>query len=603
MRKGNRTFWLSILGGVLGIAFLSFGCRVPIRLSVDVKPATIYAGDKLEPKDFQVKSKTLFGFGDIVSNFEVFTEDGNERVAIQWEHLRKFVNVRPVKAKKVTAVYEGSLYVGQVPDVEKLQVQAVYEDGTQKVVESVWIDHQVVPNRKEAYSFLVHTGIQDVKTEKHDVVAPDSMSASYLGDAVVGERFYWEKVCVSLHYPDNTTFRTHEFLVHSHDNVVYTEKKQQIRDLSYPKYLNEEMDLFAITPYGTTKFHLAPKQVNALIGHYGKPVYEGDMLQEKDVSVTMQTEQYGDVPVTEYRFVNPGCVTTDMNIRIPTRFGTAWLSLTPVKVTSVYPILPNDVQEGDEVVLNGIRLVYEDGKELELHTSDVQFLNLPSTWKQKQTVWFIWHQNQYAMTVEAVSREVLEHRGEEKGVVYDASDETVKTLSLICQRLGDKDMDLNAQELGLMLNRYELYGAGRGGSGDDLLNYVLDSGYWGSRDSILSIIQNSKPNKNVLQMVQDTLYHGYRVFPTYVDERISSSVFSEYTDVILQKDTLVLQDTTGESVYLYTTDDSSGYLYGYSERAYERVHGRKPDGIVLEPNTTIDMDDAEAGIQIVMPEE
>lgn len=601
MKRGNRTLWLSVLGGVLGAVAIYFGCTVPICLSVDIKPKTIYAGDLLDSDDFSVRTKTLFGFSETVSNFEVFAKNGNENVSIQWEHLRKSMDVNPVKAKDIKVEYQKPMYVGQIPDVQSLEVTATYENKKVKPVESIWIDPVVVPNVNGEYSFWVHTGMKDVRCPSQQVVAPDSMSASYLGDAVVGEKFYWEKVNVQLHYPDDTTFRTNEFVVNHQDDKVYMDLKDDLTQLSYPKYLSEEMDLFAITPYGTTKFHIAPKQENTLVAQYNGTIYEGDMLQKEKVSVMMHTDAYGDVAVSEYRFDNPGCVTTDMTIRIPTRFGVVPLVIQPVKVQSVFPILPNDIQENDKAVLNGIRMVYEDGKEFELDVSDVQFLNLPKKWKQKQTVWFIWHQNQYSMNVEVVSKEVLQHRGVEKGIKYDISDKTAQMLTLICQRLGDKDMDLNANELALMLNRYELYGNGPEGSSDDLLNYVLDSGYWGSRDSILSIIENSKPNENVLQMVKDTLANGYRTLPSYVDERVSSAVFSIYTDVILQKDMLIPQDTIDVNVYLYTTDDSSGYLYGYSENAYEKTYGRKPTGIQIEEDT-LPMNGADDEIQITVPE-
>lgn len=565
----KRCIIFGAIASVLLIILLWFGFTVPVRLSVKQVTDTVYAGDKLSTKDFTVKTRTLFGIGHYYDRYSIVADDGNFYVNISVDNLqtRKRVN-NVVKATELIATYDGSAYVGQPADINKVTLTAKYEDGTSKNVENKWIYPEPVGNSKDKYKLNVDSPIGNAYADV-DIVKPDSMNASYGTRAVIGDKFKQSRVVVKLHYPDNTEYQIHDFVISdsktdsSGVDISYRDVKKSAKSLSYPSYFSKDVTLFAISPYGAVSFEIHPEEMDAIVGHYADTVYVGDKLDKNKVSVTMTKDGKKDIKVTDYLFTSPGYVTMDMSVRIPTRYGIAKLKLEPVKIKDV-SIDTGDTIEGQTATINGdVVLTYNDGTQKSLKQSDVKFLNKPDTWSTSQKIWMQWHGCEFSVTVNAVPKKVADLRDgiSLQQTKYKASNKVIKKLALICRRAAGDDLEANSYEIALMLNRYEAYGNGDA-TGQGLLDYVLTSGYWGDAEGIESSIKDKGENDDIDAVIRDAVCNGYRRLPSCVDERLPNaveSIQSSSGDDDIQLETTMVRTSSGKSLYLYV--EKSGNMY------------------------------------------
>ena len=544
----KRCIVFGALGAVLLFITIWFGFTVPIRLSVKQLADTVYAGDTLTTKDFKVKTRTLFGVGHDVSKYSLIADDGNLYVNISVDnlHIRKRVN-NVVKATELTASYDGNAYVGQPADINRVTLTAKYEDGNSKSVDNKWIYPEPVGNSKDKYKLNVDSPIGNAYADV-DTIKPDSMNASYGTRAVIGDKFKQSRVVVKLHYPDNTEYQIHDFVISdsktdsSGVDISYNDVKKSAKSLSYPSYFSKDVTLFAISPYGTASFEIHPEKMDAIVGHYADTVYIGDELDKDKVSVTMTKDGQKDIKVTDYLFTSPGYVTMDMFVRIDT----------------------GDTIEGQTATINGdVVLTYEDGTQKSLKQSDVKFLNKPDTWLTSQKIWMQWHGCEFSVTVNAVPKKVADLRDgiSLQQTKYKASNKVIKKLALICRRAAGDDLEANSYEIALMLNRYEAYG-NSDATGQGLLDYVLTSGYWGDAEGIESSIKDKGENDGIDAVIRDAVCNGYRRLPSYVDERLPNaveSVQSSSGDDDIQLETTMVRTSSGKSLYLYV--EKSGNMY------------------------------------------
>lgn len=590
---------------VYGILVM-FGCFytcffVPVRLSVSVVPDRIYAGDLLKYQDFKVKRVSLFGVPCGDTSFTYNVSSGNETVTIQSEKLQKTVKLHPMKAKELTGSYDGSLYVGQEPDVAKIRIDALYEDGQTKPVEKIWLDEIPVGNVMQVKKMVVHTNIKDVTIKEIPVIRPSELTATYLGSAVVGDILYTDRCSVLLQYPDGTSFRTQEYVLHENNKLDYERVRKEPALARVPVYLSEVMNLHVLTPYGNTVLSIHPEIKSSVQGIYeDESIYEGDMLDDNKVSVVMSSEEKEVQSVKDYMFQNPGYLQISSVLKIPTKYGEASMPIQVIPVKSITAQIGDDVQEGDSAKIHQLILTYQDDTERVLDTTDVTWLSLPKTWSKTQDVWFLWHGKEYCVTVHTITKDTVKNRGSYQGTTYQYTDDVVRQVALICQRIGNDDVAVNQAELSLMLNRYELYGSGKAGSGKDLLSFVLDSGYWGNRESILAITAKSTVRENIYEIVKDTLSSGYRTLPLYTDERLDASDFSQTAPVVnemlLQQSSGLVSNEDGNEIVqpekpVWFVADVSNIWYGYTKDAYRRVEGQDPPESNVNGDDLIDIID------------
>ena len=272
------------------------------------------------------------------------------------------------------------------------------------------------------------------------------------------------------------------------------------------------------------------------------------------------------------------------------------MGVEPVGVKNIRVDVGNEVIGGYEATVNSIRFIYEDDTERDLDLSEVDFLNKPSVWKDgEQIIWFRYHDNEYRFRVTAVPSSVASLRTKDGGIstqsqTYDISDEDINTLALIAQRVGNKSVSVTADEIAVMANRYELYGSGNIGDGAGLVDFVKNSGYWGSADTIESSIMDSKVYEDVEFVARDSLVNGYRTLPQYVTERITVSDVVNTNTMNYERDNTIITTRSGNNLRFYHAEsDDTSILYCYSEESYQAVTGQAaPVPMVVAPSAAIE---------------
>lgn len=590
---------LALLCICFGAGFIFFGLKIPITLDVSLVPDTIYSGDKLSKKDIRVQAKTLFGVKSDVDNFSYEIADGNVHIDVVSGNLKGVLRPHPIQAETLSAVYNGNLYVGQKIDKSLLAVTVTYEDGTVKDMKDFSVDKAVVPNVKDEFSFVVYTFVGDT-TVTVPVVVPDKMEASYEGVALAGTLFNRHNVNVVLHYTDDSVYRIRDFVVNDTDadgdtKLRYEDLRKDASLRSYPSVLQDDVTLYAISPYGTTAFDIHPLQVNTLSASYNGTLYEGDVLSSSDVKVLVQLQDEPEQVVDTFSITNTGPFKMETLVDVETVYGDVQMTVKPILIKNIRVDVGNEVIGGYPAQVNSIRLIYEDDTERDLDLSEVEFLNKPSVWKDgEQIIWFRYHGGEYRFRVTAVPSSVASLRTKDGGVstqmqTYDISDDDINTLALIAQRVGNKSVSVTSDEIAVMANRYELYGGGAAGDGSALVSYVKNSGYWGSADTIENSIADSTVNEDVEFVVRDSLVNGYRTLPKYVTERITVADVVNTNTSSYERDNTVITTRGGYTLRFYFMEpDDTSLLYCYSEESYQAVTGQAaPVPMVVAPSAAV----------------
>ena len=103
--------------------------------------------------------------------------------------------------------------------------------------------------------------------------------------------------------------------------------------------------------------------------------------------------------------------------------------------------------------------------------------------------------------------------GNFNGQTYNLDDDTIRKLAAKAVSEQGSDVDGVRAEVTLMANRYELYGRSYG----SIVNYVINSGWFGSASKNISIMSGN-PGPEMIAAAKDVLVNGNRAFPIYVDE-------------------------------------------------------------------------------------
>lgn len=574
---------LAVIGLMCGIAVLIFGFTVPVTLSVDTVNDVIYASDELDTDDLVISRMTLFGRKTAVENAKIRLSNANQQITVSDDRFLKTFDLDVKLPVDVTASYDGDVYVGQPVNESKLSLTATYDDGTTHTIKDCWTDKIAVPNVKDKYEIPVYSRLGNTYAEA-DVIMPVKLSAEYGKEAYVGYYFQPMSVDVILTYEDDSSYHIHDYVINDSKtnndgtDCSYADLKDHAERLSYPVYLADDVTLYAITPYGVTAFDVKPKDMDYLKASYDDTIYVGDHIDEEKLNITMSADGKSEEKITEFDFRDPGYIQTDSVFRIVTRYGVTMLPISPIKTDTVN-ISFDEVIEGAAPSVQDIQITYEDGSSKEISPSDVEFLNLPKSWgSDTQTIWFRYHDGEYYSQVVPIPASVAALRNDiaVQATRYKATDDEINELVLICQRIGNKSLAVNADEIAVMLNRYEMYGDGSPDAAK-LLEFVENSGYWGSRDSIMTAIENSSVNGDVVYVVRDAVLNGYRSLPVYVDQRILTSEVESSNSGSYNPNTTELISKSGVTMRFYKVNsDDLSVLYCYTPDAYYTVTGDLP---------------------------
>ena len=573
-----------VFAGLFFLVIL-YGCFVPVRLS----------------KDFKVKAVSLFGLSRTVKKPYVVTSGkGNRKITVYVGNMKGICTLHPQKPQSLSLKVSGSCYAGQCLKREQVEVLAEYADGEVLSVSSFDLPVKPFSAGKRTQSVTVSTVSGDVSADV-SVMRPVKMSASYEDDISVGSYFNVHKVAVMLYYKDDTSVRISDFVVHNRaeangQTLSYGDFTEgQVMPL-YPERLDSDVDLYVITPYGNTGLSVHPKKNSSLKASYDETIYQCEKMVPEHLKVTVDVNGKTETLEAEKDFVYPESVylVSPTSVVMPTIYGDVHLLVQPVMVKKV-KILADTPIGGQKPVIQKVVLIYEDNHKTELKSDDVTWLNLPDVWADReQTLWFSYHGFDFSGTVNAVSGIAVRFReGLSKEEGYPTSDADVEMLSLICQRVGNDHLNINLREVAVLLNRYALNRTDEEG----VLAYVYRDGYWGDESSIKVSVEDSAVNDDVFALVQDAVVNGYRVFPTYVTERIFENEVKEKNSTDYERDMTVLTLSDGRRLRFYdVSEEDASLLYCYDEDVYERVTGQRPPDAV--PNSPVVPDTNDSGIVV-----
>lgn len=584
IRKIRIIVWIFLL--CLG---LLYGLFVPVRLSVRCLKSKVYETETLHVKDFSISGVSLFGVPRKLKKHCIVTaKNGNREVTVYSGKMTGTCVLSPEKPAFLTLNVSGTCYAGQMLKKEQVQVQASYEDGTVLDVSSVDLPDKPFSAGKKKQTVTVSTVAGNVSSEV-PVMLPVRMSAVYAEDVVEGSYFNVHKVSVLLYYKDDTSVKISDFAVHNQNEVdgqslLYSDFADGKVTSLFPERLDSDVDLYVISPYGTTGLSIHPKKEASLKASYDGKVYQCEKMSADHLQVTVEINGK-----TEHVDVKKNCsynedlyMVSPTDIVIPTVYGDVSLQVKPIMVKKV-KISADTPVGGQKPVIQNIVLVYEDGHKTKLKSDDVTWLNLPDVWSDgDQVLWFSYHGYDFSGQVNAVSGLAVQFReGLSQGQGYRVSDKDLETVSLICQRVGNNHMQINVREVAVMLNRYD-----RQKQDDEgFLDYIYRDGYWGDKSSIMLSIEDSLVNPDVFALVQDAVVNGYRSLPAYVTERVFENEIKEKNTSDYEQDGTELITSDGRKLRFYEkSDEDDSLLYCYDADVYEQVVGhRPPDAIPVQP--------------------
>lgn len=526
------------------VLFLLFGLFVPVRLTIEDVPDPFYADIHLDSTTASVEYVSLFGLHFPAKDvYGTQSATGDVQVwsrGLSYRH--SYDVVMPVETK-VTYHGDGA-YVGQTANKDDFSVVAVYEDG-EREVEWFEISQDVIPLASEVklpVKLMYGVTTVDLKT-----IQPAKVTAIYDETCQMGDTFEKDKVRVTLVYSDKTEYEISDF---------------RIPDA--PKYLSDDTLVNVITDYGNVSFHIVPENAAKLSATYTTPVYVGDVLDKTHVELKV-----GDTVISpsEFEIDDIGVIKTKAKVLVSSKYGNVMLTIEPFTVKSCKIVTSDALVEETVPLVESVTLTFSNDTTREVSLDECQFLNTAKPLEAGMTdLWFEYKDLRLYGTVFVVSEDIASLRVNdsnigENPVTYDLTDDQIRKLAIVCQRLASTDLAWVGYEASLMANRYELYGTDA-----DVWEYVLNSGYWGA--DLEDYIIGRKTDDKAMQVVRDVLCNGYRRVPLFVDSRCEFVT----TDILQNGD--YIQDRSGNTYMFYVASATdSSWVYCCTETAYRNVTG------------------------------
>lgn len=547
----------------LFVVFILFGLFVPVRLTITKLPSPLYADIHLDSTNTTVKNVSLFGVHLRAS--DVYGKQNVNGEIMVWSKDLSYKTKKSFIIPKETKVsYDGDgVYVGQAVDESKIHVSAIYDDDTTRDVTWFKISEDKIPLSSDV-SIPIQTAYGTTEFSVK-AIAPKEIKAEYTS-CNMGDAFDRKNVTVTLVYPDDTTYRIDDFLIPD-----------------APKYIANLNDITICTDYGNTTLHITPDNAESISVTYDDTIYVGDELNTSKVHLHI-----GDMDLSGNDLeIDDGVdiIKSHTQVLVKSKYGNAILDVKPVGIKEIKPEIEGELIEGKKPNIKSITLLFDDDNLRTLQSSDYKLTNLSKGLSAgSMKVWFKYHEMYFSFNVSAIPQRVTDLRKTGTDIPtdatkYDLTDEQVNKISILCQRLASDDLTVVAAEASLLANRYELYGSSDV-SGEDLLNYMISSNYWGADSS--DYLKDRDVNATASYVVRDVLMYGHRVLPLYVDERQFISDRSLYKD----GDTVTKTDGTMYRYYSYVSDDTS-VLYGYTENAYQKYTGNTFDDAVSTDDSDI----------------
>lgn len=255
----------------IAAAVLLVGFVIPIRLEVEVNPDKLYRYEDIERDDVNVYLSPLFKRGKKVTDF-VFDKSSSDQyddITVQQTIFYKKEHIRNVKLDHIDAVYEGTTHEGDVFNMAKVKVKAIYNDGSSEEIQNF----EVLNKDKTlttSSNMVIKTDLGSAKLEIPFQELTD-LIATYTTTAYEGDDFEPNLVSVVIKYEDDTELAVENFKCQG-ENVI-----------------RGETDYTVYTPYGQTILHIEPVTVRYAKGvgeHFEHEVYNGQISLEYEDGTT-----------------------------------------------------------------------------------------------------------------------------------------------------------------------------------------------------------------------------------------------------------------------------------------------------------------------------
>ena len=220
------------------------------------------------------------------------------------------------------------------------------------------------------------------KTEHIRNVKLKSIDAKYQGNPREGETFDKDKVVVTAHYKDGSDVELTDYEV-----------------LSAPEKIDVNTDVVVKTPYGSAKLEIDPLTIKELRAEYLN-AHEGDEFNPENVKVYLVYENGNEEELKKFEYEGEPIIRGKTDYKIYTSYGPVSLRVDPIPVQ--YAIADNRISEQE--FTGEFRMVYEDGTEKTLDTSEIEFKEDPILSYGVNHLPFRWNGNDYTLFVYASAR-------------------------------------------------------------------------------------------------------------------------------------------------------------------------------------------------------
>lgn len=205
-----------------------------------------------------------------------------------------------------------------------------------------------------------------------------SIDAKYQGKPHEGDKFNENKIVVTAHYKDGSDVEITDFKV-----------------LNAPETLDVNTDVVVKTSYGSAPLEIDLQKIKEIRATYPKS-FEGDEFDKEKVNLVLVYDD-GEEPIKDFEYEGESRILGKTQYKIYTTYGPTILTIEPILVK--YAIADDRVAEQE--FSGSFKMVYEDGTEKALDTSDVTFLDDTMLSYGVNKIPFLWNDNTYTLFVYA----------------------------------------------------------------------------------------------------------------------------------------------------------------------------------------------------------
>lgn len=382
---------------VLGVVLFLF---LHLPSCIEVKPIEpVYAIEDNSAEHYKVSITSIFGstYETPFANIDVrFGVGDNLDVRASLFHMfHDTIRVVPIAQKGAYAEYTKPVYEGDKLKKKYVRTFLRFVDGHE--IEQDW--KVMLPKEPVVHPVKIGVQIEQFHRFYVDVrpIMRTGVSATYAESLYEGDTFDMSKVSWVLSYEDGFERKIKDVTANVDVSVV-----------------GKEVVLHAVCDYYEGDVVLPVIELSELsaVYHSNQPLYEGDMLEKSNVSVTAvwSDGRVRELTSLEYDLTGLGRLLSNTAVLIPTNFGSVVLGVDVIGVESVV-VDGGQVNytEGDVISPMSFQIYYQDGTDINVWTDSV---SLGDEWYQPlsagdNALTLVYHDIPYVCHVNAAAKPVV----------------------------------------------------------------------------------------------------------------------------------------------------------------------------------------------------